>query len=165
MEITQKRLKELFCYDPETGQFTRRIKVSNQHAGTIAGGYNSGYVMLRIDGKRCMAHRAAWLYMTGEWPGNEIDHINRDGLDNRFANLRDVTHEVNSLNRTSSKGVADEPHVYWDRRKGGRWWGCFRVGGKSHYTGSSRDKATAQRMLEEHVNKVYSALPADHLPS
>jgi len=166
MEITQARLKELFRYDPETGHFIRRIKVSNQHPGTIAGGTNnSGYVMLRIDGQRCMAHRAAWLYMTGEWPSNEIDHINRDGFDNRFVNLRDVPHSVNTLNRSKGKGVAAVPHVYWDGRKGGRWWGAFQVKGKTYYTGSSRDKATAQQMLEEKVSKIYSGIPAEHLPS
>ena len=166
MEITQTRLKELFTYDPETGHFTRRIQVSNQHPGTIAGGVNnSGYVMLRIDGQRCMAHRAAWLYMTGEWPSNEIDHINRNGFDNRFSNLRDVTHLVNLHNRSRGKGMAAVPNVYWDGRKGGRWWGCFTFHGKSHYTGSSRDKATAKKMLEEKVTKFYAALPPGHLPS
>ncbi|WP_202210588.1 HNH endonuclease signature motif containing protein [Pseudomonas paraversuta] len=166
MEITQARLKELFTYDPETGHFTRRIKVSNRHAGTIAGGINnSGYVMLRIDGKRCMAHRAAWLYMTGEWPVSEIDHINRNGFDNRFANLRDVTHLANLHNRSSGKAEAAEPHVYWDGRKGGRWWGCFTFCGRSHYTGSSRDKATAQKMLQDKVTAFYTALPPGYTPS
>jgi hypothetical protein len=35
-------------------------------------------------------------------PGFEIDHINRDSLDNRRANLRVVTHAANCLNRHRS---------------------------------------------------------------
>ncbi|OZY45841.1 HNH endonuclease signature motif containing protein [Pseudomonas lundensis] len=164
MKITQARLKELFSYDPDTGQFMRRVRVSNQQAGTIAGGVNnSGYVMLRIDGQRCMAHRAAWLYMTGEWPEYEIDHINRNGFDNRFTNLRDVTHMVNLHNRSRGNAVIPPSNIYWDGRKGGRWWGCFSVNGKTHYTGSSRDKAEARKMLEKRKSEIHAELHASHL--
>jgi len=45
-----------------------------------------------------LAHRLAWLYMTGEWPEKHIDHINGEATDNRFVNLRDVAHEENSKN-------------------------------------------------------------------
>jgi hypothetical protein len=50
-----------------------------------------------VDGHRYPAHRLAWLYMTGEWPG-EVDHINGKKDDNRWANLRDISHAANSQN-------------------------------------------------------------------
>jgi hypothetical protein len=52
-----------------------------------------------------MAHRLAWLYVTGSWPTHVIDHINGNPADNRFANLRDVTPQVNTHNqRRATKG-------------------------------------------------------------
>lgn len=37
--------------------------------------------------------------------GIEIDHINRDGLDNRKSNLRLVNHSQNMMNRAAFKGT------------------------------------------------------------
>ena len=48
-----------------------------------------------------VAHRLAWLYMTGEWPRHEIDQINLDRSDNRFCNLRPANRSQNSANSTS----------------------------------------------------------------
>lgn len=43
-------------------------------------------------------HRVAFLYMTGEWPRNEVDHINGCRHDNSWSNLRDVSSRVNKEN-------------------------------------------------------------------
>lgn len=54
-------------------------------------------VMIR--GRFYKAHRLAWVWMTGAWPEFELDHINLDKADNRFANLRQATHAENGSNR------------------------------------------------------------------
>lgn len=46
-----------------------------------------------------MHHRVVWFLHHGYWP-KEIDHINRDGRDNRIENLRDVSHHVNVMNKS-----------------------------------------------------------------
>lgn len=51
-----------------------------------------------------MAHRLAWVHVHGSWPAGDIDHINGDKLDNRIANLRDVTRSVNKENMRSARG-------------------------------------------------------------
>ena len=38
-------------------------------------------------GELYRAERVAWLLQTGEWPEGEIEHINGDHGDNRWANL------------------------------------------------------------------------------
>jgi hypothetical protein len=106
--LTQSRLKELLIYDPDTGIFRRRIACGIAVAGSTPGNINAmGYLDISIGCKRYYAHRLAWLYVYGEWPSLEIDHINCDRLDNRISNLRDVTHHQNMNNlRFHREGTA-----------------------------------------------------------
>ena len=99
-DITQERLKELFSYDPETGEFVWLIKRrGTKGIGRVAGWPNKlGYIYIALDKKKFCAHRLAWLYVHGEMPDGEIDHINRDPSDNRIANLRVSTRAENLWN-------------------------------------------------------------------
>jgi hypothetical protein len=107
---TQKRLKELLNYDPNTGLF--RWKGNFGHgtkegkiAGTLrkANDRQSGRRAIGIDGKIYRAHHLAWLYMTGNWPSRQVDHCNRIKSDDRWENLRLATQEQNSRNRNVRK--------------------------------------------------------------
>lgn len=100
--ITQKRLKEVLNYDPETGIFTWKIKISKKIiVGTEPRSLNRyGYKRIRIDKRDYMAHRLAFLYMTGEFPKDQVDHINRIRTDNRFCNLRNASNAQNQWNKS-----------------------------------------------------------------
>ena len=55
--------------------------------------------------KTLFAHRVAFFLYHGlypQWP-NSVDHINRDGCDNRIENLREVTAKEQSANTGLSK--------------------------------------------------------------
>lgn len=98
-ELTTERLKAVLHYDPDTGIFTWLVSLSSRsvagnEAGTII---HHGYRAINIDGRRYLAHRLAWFYMTGEWP-NIIDHRDRDTGNNRFVNLRNGTRRLNNQN-------------------------------------------------------------------
>lgn len=104
---TAERLRELFHFDPETGIFTRRVSVSNVKAGDVAGFLRvDGYWYIRVDGTQYLAHRLAWLYVSGSWPVEHIDHINGDEADNRLVNLREVTHAQNMQNRNRASVIS-----------------------------------------------------------
>jgi hypothetical protein len=72
MALTAKRLRELLSYDAMTGDFIRRVSLSPRTAiGSKAGCVDhKGYRQIRVDGKRYAAHRLAFLYQTGVWPGD-----------------------------------------------------------------------------------------------
>ena len=100
MHVTAQRLRELFTYNPETGLFIRRIAASQFRAGLVAGSLDrtSGYMQMCVDFRNYRVHRLAFLYMTGGIP-DEVDHINGDRADNRWANLRAATTLLNAQNR------------------------------------------------------------------
>ncbi|CAH0445688.1 hypothetical protein LMG10661_01872 [Ralstonia syzygii subsp. syzygii] len=100
-ENTIERVATLLTYDQTTGIFTWKVAKGRVHKGSPAGAVlSNGYIGIRIDGVRYLAHRLAWLLIHGEWPQGEIDHINGSRHDNRIENLRDVPRSLNQQNQT-----------------------------------------------------------------
>lgn len=86
--LTQTRLKELFLYDPFTGNLIRRIGVQGASKGAIGGHKSSeGYLHYSADGKKYLCHRLVWLYVYGYFPEQRIIHNNKKLDDNRIKNL------------------------------------------------------------------------------
>ena len=75
--------------------------------GMAAGYRNSrGYIQVKADTHLLYAHRLAWLHFYGEWPADQIDHINGIRDDNRIVNLRDVSQQVNAQNQRKARRPA-----------------------------------------------------------
>lgn len=96
--LTAARLRERLRYDPDTGEFYRFKKLA-QRFERVGSPHIQGYIRICVDYGEYLAHRLAWLYMTGGWPKREIDHINGNKTDNRWINLRDVTTHQNGWNK------------------------------------------------------------------
>ena len=135
--LTVQRGKELLNYDEQTGIFVRRTAPNNStKVGAIAGtDTNCGYRAIVIDGKQYLAHRLGWLYVTGKWPQNQIDHINGRRSDNRFSNLRDVTCSVNGQNQRRPHSPGGTLGTYLEPRCHNRWTARICVDGVQMYLG------------------------------
>lgn len=134
--LTQKELKSRLSYDPGTGILTWINKPNKSiSAGREAGCLMpNGYRGIRVDGTLYYAHRLAWLYMHGEWPDPQIDHINRHRSDNRIGNLRRVTNAQNSINkRDNPPNMTGYRGVY---RCGVRYVAKIKKEGKQYYIGT-----------------------------
>lgn len=118
MQLSQTDLKELLQYDPVTGEFFWKKNTSSRNLVGKPAGYTKGYVFIRIQKKLHYAHRLAFLYMTGAFPKENVDHINGIRSDNRWINLRNASAQINKKNcakyRNNTSGAFG---VTWDARK------------------------------------------------
>jgi hypothetical protein len=145
------RLKELLDYDPATGVFTWRgdrhcNKVGGRVAGTI---HKAGYRTISIDNRPYLAHRLAWLWMTGEWP-KLVDHIDMNKSNNSWSNLRAAT---KSQNNAHTKGHGAKSGVkgvwYWADR------GVFQAKVKNKTVGYFATKEEAGEAFRIAAREVY----------
>ncbi len=99
-DLTQERLMGMFDYDQDKGRLLRRCFSNGLFIGLEVAGWVSadGYRHIEIAGISHLEHRLIWVYLTGHWPKDQIDHINQCKKDNRFSNLREVSNSENQKN-------------------------------------------------------------------
>ncbi len=153
-DITPEVVRELLDYFPDTGEFrwrrrdvrwfsgtmstpARSAAIWNaRYAGTVAGCEDGqGYIYIGLFCHRFRAHRLAFAHMTGEWPRNDIDHVNLNRADNSWRNLRAADDSQNRANcsrpANNSSGFKG---VVWDLETK-RWLAAITVKRKRVYLG------------------------------
>ncbi|MCK5611166.1 HNH endonuclease [Candidatus Pacearchaeota archaeon] len=154
-KLTQKRLKELLHYDPKTGVFIWKKSTSNRvKIDSVAGSVsNDGYRLIKVDGKRYVASRLAWLIMEGYLPEHDMDHKNRIRNDDRWCNLRHASRQCNLRNAGISKnnksGIVG---VSWSK-KYGVWVAQICINRKRVFLGQYVSKVDAIRKRWEAEKK------------
>jgi len=152
MELSQDYLKSILNYNPETGVFTWARFRGGMLAGAAAGTkHSAGYVSIRIHNAPYFAHRLAFLYMDGSFPPSQVDHIDGNGRNNRWANLRLVTNLENSRNQARhARNTSGVLGVCWRERRR-KWLAQIKVRGKIHYLGYFKefDAAVSARKMAE----------------
>lgn len=143
------RLESLFIYNESSGTFTYAFTRGRFVVGTKSGSMTSkGYRTIMIDGRQYRAHRLVWLWHTGEWPDQEIDHINGQKDDNRFINLRLATSQQNNANRAPTRqNTSGLKGVSLNQRRG-KWYAMIRMNGKNRHLGSFSTKEEAHKAYQ-----------------
>lgn len=161
--LTAERARELFDYDPDTGDLTWKVSLSSRApiGRVVNTRHGDGYYCVCIDRKMYLAHRIIWLIVYGKWPDKLIDHVNGNKCDNRLCNLRKATHSENGWNsgiRTNNtsgfKGVCKH-------HKCGKWLARIRIGNgvRKHlglFDTPEAANAAYRRAAEEHHGAFYS---------
>jgi len=155
-DLTQKDLKNALHYDPDTGFFTWRMSKRGVIYGSVAGSLTDrGYVRITLDGKTYKAHRLAWLYMSGAWPVDQIDHIDAVRTNNKWENLRSATNQENHSNSPKRKNnKSGYKGVSWSRRDQ-NWFSTIMVNYKSIYLGSYASAEEAHAAYTEASAKYF----------
>lgn len=160
--VTAERLRALMQYSCETGEFTWVADRNNRNrSGTVAGRVSRlGYVQIGIDGGRYLAHRLAYLYVYGEWPVGDLDHIDRNKLNNRISNLRLASKCENQQNRAIHKNnKSGFKGVFWHKRSG-KWVARIGANGKQYHIGTFDAAEVAYKAYCEAAAKLHTHNPS-----
>ena len=134
-----------FSYDPHTGLFTRMVASRAGPVGSVLmGTLNHGYLRAGlVENKQFALHRLVFLWMTGDWPKADVDHIDGDRTNNRWANLRDVCRRINMENLKRARRNNRSTGLLGAYRQGSGFWSRISVNGKDVRLGSfdSAEKA------------------------
>lgn len=157
-ELTQAALKSVLRYEPTTGMFiwvnARTGKGSGRRRETAGSKHNRGYVTIRIDLKPYLAHRLAWLYMTGAWPRQQIDHINGRRSDNRWINLREASPTFNGENQRHAQCTSIIGLLGVSANKK-RWSATITSKGRRHHLGTFNTPVQAHAAYIEAKRKLH----------
>jgi len=132
---SRQHLKTLLDYDPLTGQLTWKQRPESmfpsphharawntRYAGQAAftSTDRKGYHVGAIDDQHLRAHRVIYMLMTGQDP-QQIDHIDGDPANNRWANLRSLPGRLNQKNmKRPRNNQSGHIGVFWLQDKQ-RW--------------------------------------------
>ena len=158
--LTQQQLKALLWYEPRSGMFrwrhttNRRLKPWDV-AGS-RGGVKRNYIYIQIGDSNYRAHRLAWLYMTGEWPLHLVDHIDGDGLNNAWENLREATNKQNSENKSVRSNVVSGMRGVHLIPAKNKWKATVTHEGKQHYLGLFDNAEEAFVVVEAKRKELYT---------
>jgi len=157
--LTQEYLKELLSYNKESGDFIWLVPYGpmvkkGDVAGTIKdGGSGKKYLTIRINRRGYSAHRLACFYVNGEWPENEVDHQDGNGLHNWWDNLELATHTENQRNRRLNKNnKSDVCGVHFEKSRN-KWVASIRGNDRQIKLGRHKDKFEAICMRKSAENK------------
>jgi hypothetical protein len=116
-DLSAELVRSELTYDNVSGKFAwKKSKKGRRYSvGTVS---NKGYLIIRLNDDRYLAHRLAWLYVHGVATDGELDHINGNTLDNRLINLREVSHSQNLMNsKIRSDNSTGYRGICWDNQK------------------------------------------------
>ncbi len=121
--LTQDRLKSLISYDPNTGRMEWIVhKTARVWPGMEVRGHSvRGYRRVQIDGHRYKAHDIAWLYMTGSFPADIVDHRDNNPDNLRWANLREATQQQNCHNTSQRRNNTSGFKGVNFHKRSGKW--------------------------------------------
>lgn len=162
--LTQKYLKSILNYNPQTGIFTYiKRTANNNYIGKVAGGTNNeGYRVICIKGKPYLEHRLAFLYMTGQWPKKIVDHIDMDKSNNVWENLRECNHTQNRINTfVRADNSSNHTGVNW-HDKLQKWRVRIGYKGKRFALGCYDNKEEAVKAYKKKAKELYGEFARDH---
>lgn len=143
--FTCEQLQSILDYAAESGVFTWKVRRGNVLQGRAAGYLrDDGYITIRINRRHYRAHRLAWLWMHGEWPTDDIDHIDGNPANNAIDNLRTVSpgENLQNMRRARSDNNCGLLGVAW-QKSCKLWRAQIRVNGQRIHIGYFKDAESA----------------------
>ena len=166
--ITQEEVRRLFDYR-EDGALIRKVAVGGPagQIGRAIGSVTTGgaerpdkkYLSTKISGKHYCVHKLVYLWHYGQWP-EQVDHVNKDSLDNRVENIRVADSCENMQNRGLFKNnKSGAKGVVWHKRIS-KWQVYVGVRRAIKHIGYFDDFELAELVAHEARQKFHGAFAA-----
>lgn len=150
-------VRRVLDYNPETGEFRWR------QTGRIATKQGThGYLFVKLPKRLASAHWLAWVHVHAQEPEGEIDHIDRNRLNNAIGNLRLATRSTNNANR-DPRGNSTTGYKGLMRRRG-RWGARVTKDGVNYNLGYFDSKEEAARAYDAKAEELYGPFARLNLP-
>lgn len=152
-ELSQSQLQDLFAYDSTTGALTyktspaKKIKI-NDKVGSLNG---CKYLQVCINKKYYLVDRIIWLHQKNYIP-TTLTHINKNKLDNRIENLKEVKRSTNNPNRAINSNNSSGYRGISYHKQTNKWRVVISINKKKIYLGGFvdiNDAITAREKAEE----------------
>ena len=138
-----ERIFALLDYNQFTGDVLWRArvlsngKVFTKQAGKVAGHKckKLGYTFVRIDNCLIPVHRLAFVFMTGKWPEQNVDHIDGNGANNAWTNLRQASVSQNMMNTRLRSDNSSGHKGVWFCRQTNLWAAEVAAQKRKHWVG------------------------------
>ena len=134
-------------YIDENFKLLAKIKYSNnikvgQEVGRLAGG---GYRQVRVFRICYQVHRVIWSMYYGKPPKKDLDHIDRNRINNNPKNMREFTNQQNQMNTSMRKdNTSGVRGVNFSKAKD-KWVARIWKNKKAHYLGDFYAKKYAEK--------------------
>lgn len=165
-------LHECFDYNPETGELfwkverpashfknTHGMRIHNskwggKRAGTLVG----GRIVVRLFAKvHFLIHLVIWKMFRGDTDGFQVDHEDKNALNNRLDNLRLSTNQANNANTGRKTYMGKTRHlpkgVYPNGKN--KWQAKIKVNYKTHCLGTYDSPEKASKAYFEAAKKFF----------
>ncbi len=120
-------------------------------------GKTAWYAQAQFDRRTVFMHRL----ILGAEKGQEVDHINGNGLDNRRANLRFCNRSQNSANTRRDPPKSGFRGVYSDKRL---WAARISINGRRRSLGMFEDPADAARAYDAAAKEAFGEFATLNFP-
>lgn len=171
-KLNIESLKKIFSYDHLTGHLIWMSRdeshfktehamrsFNNKKAGTVAGTERVNrngkkYLVVKHDGVTHLVHRICFAIQSNSQP-DMVDHINGNGTDNRYENLRSAS--VTENNRNMRKFKTNTSGFTGVSKAGCRWMASIWINNKQLNLGvfDTKPEAVAARMAAERITKYH----------
>lgn len=142
---TLKHINQSYIYDCISGVITNK---KNLPVGSIS----KNRLRLKIKGKDYPITNICWFLYYGQWPDQEIDHKDRDALNNSIENLRKATFSQNTSNK--DRRIDNKYHGVSFHPIGNKWRYRFIVSYKKYEVYGFKTAKEAARAREQHLDQL-----------
>lgn len=136
-------------------------KFAGNEAGGVSETRNGFRWKIAINNKKLYRYIVVWALNHGEWPTKEIDHKNRNSLDDKIGNLRLASDSQNLVNsRMHSNNTSGFKGIHWDKSRK-RWLVSIGFQGKTILVGRFKSIDDARTARTEAFVRYYGEFAHD----